>query len=330
MGRPSDRKSRLILTLAVPVALAIGGAAAVFAGAFGSGGGAPIDDVFAVDEDTLLVAGNTGRDIDVRRSGQLALLELDGTLHTVVRSDEAIDVIGVADDIVWLRDRTRGIHARTLPDLELIEGIGEAVKSHGPLSHRAEPDGFTATHVRLVAGDGKRYVVDRDGAIKADDGKTEWTPRGEREAKGERAVSFEQVRALVTKAEEAGLGTPGLVTDPLEPGAVVIDDPESVLVKSVDLVVGGRSFGLHRMTLDGTVLWSTTAAELMDALELEGQLVLMDWVGVRDDTIYVLVELTEYGSDVDGNDYESNHQQLVEVDPATGTVRATHPVAPAP
>lgn len=329
MGRPSDRKNRLILTVAVPVALAIGGAAAVFAGVFGSGGGAPIDHVFPVDEDTLLVAGNTGRDIDVNRSGQLALLELDGTLHTVVRSDEAVDVIGVADDIVWLRDRTRGIHARTLPDLGLIEGIGEAVKSHGPLSHRAEPDGFTATHVRLLAGDGKRYVVDRNGTITADDEKTEWTPRGGREAKGERAVSFEEVRALMTKAEEAGLAKPGLVTDPLEPGAVVIDEPKSVLVKTFDLVVGGHSQGLHRMQLDGTVLWSTTAPKLMDALELEGQLVMMDWVGVRDDTIFVLVELTEYSSDMDGNDYETNQQQLVEVDPATGAVRATHPVAPA-
>jgi len=326
MGRPADRKKRLFIAYGLTAALTAGLIAATYGGLFGAGGSAPIDQVFVLDEDTLVVAGNTGRDTDFHRKGQLALLELDGTLHTVIESDVPVEIIGVADDVVWLRDREQGIHARTLPGLELVPGIGEAVNNHGPLSHRAQAEGFSNTHVLLLAGDAKRYRVDLEGTITLDEGDASWTPRGGRLEQGERAVSFEEVRALMTRAEEAGLNAPGVVTDPLEPGTVVLDDPPSVLLTSFDLVVGGRSNGLHRMNVDGTLMWSTTAPALMDALELEGQLVLIDWVGVRDDTVYALLELTEYESDAEGNDYELNHQQLVEVDPKTGAVRATHPV----
>jgi hypothetical protein len=293
------------------------------------GGGAshaPIEQVYAVDEDTLLVAGNTGQDSDIRRTSHLALLELDGRLHSAVTAKEAVEVLGVADDIVWLESDSHGIHARSLPELTMIDGINAAIQQHGPLSHRAEPQGFTATHIRLLGGDFEKYAVSRSGQIEREAEDAEWTRIGGRASEGEREVPFKEVRALQATAKEKGLNTPVFVDKGLEPGIFKFDDPPSVLVTSFDLVVGGHSQSLHRMQTDGTLLWSATAEALTDALELNGQWIHIDWVGVRGETIFVLAEISEFDRDSEGNDWESHVPRLIEVDPKTGVVLASHAV----
>lgn len=287
----------------------------------------PIEHVYAVDDDTLLVAGSSGKDSDIRRTSQLALLELDGRLHTVIDSNEAVEVLGVADTVVWLRNESAGVHARRLPDLALVEGINAAIEAHGPLSHRAQPEGFSETHLRLLAGDNQRYLVGLDGSIEPDAPDAGWTPRGRRRTKGDPAVSHREVRALQAQAKNAGLNTPLPVNNWLEPGVFMFDDPPSVLMTSIDLVVGGHSQSLHRMATDGSLLWSASAETLANALELDGQWIHMDWVGVRDDTIFVLAEVSEFHRDGEGYDSEQHHPLLIEVDPNTGVVQATRDVA---
>lgn len=318
------------------VLLAVGGSATAVLLFFavqswtGGGGGsyAPIEDVFAVDEDTLLVAGNTGQDSDIRRTSHLALLELDGRMHSAITANEAIEVLGVADDIVWLRSDSKGIHARTLPALEMIDGIDAAIQKHGPLSHRAEPQGFNATHLRVMGGDYEKYAVSRTGAIEPESPDTAWTRIGARASEGEQEVSFKEVRALQATAKDAGLNTPVFANKEFEPGIFMFEDPPSVLVTSFDLVVGGHSQSLHRMHTDGTLLWSTTAEALTDALELEGQWIHIDWVGVRGDSIFALTEISEFERDSDGHDWEQHVPRLIEVDPKTGKVVASHAVRP--
>lgn len=292
------------------------------------GATAPIEDVYAVDADTLLVAGNTGQDSDLRRTGHLALLELDGRLHSAVTSDEALDVLGVADDIVWLKSDSLGIHARTLPSLEMIDGINAAIQKHGPLSHRAQPQGFTTTHLRVMGGDSKKYAVSRTGEIEPESPDTKWTRIGARASEGEQEVSFKEVRALQATAKDAGLNTPTFANKEFEPGIFMFRDPPSVLVTSFDLVVGGQSQSLHRMQTDGTLLWSTTAEMLADAVELEGQWIHIDWVGVRGKSIFALIEISEFHRDSEGDDWENHVSRLIEVDPKTGDVLASHAVKP--
>ena len=294
--------------------------------AMSAASGPPIDDVYAVDADTLLVTGNTGQDSDIRRTGHLALLELDGRMHSAVTVDEAIEVLGVADDIVWLESDSLGIHARTLPGLEMIGGINEAIQKHGPLSHRAEVKGFTPTHLRVLGGDSKKYAVSRAGEIALESPDTEWARVGSRASEGEQEVSFKEVRALQTTAKDAGLNTPTFAAKEFEPGIFMFDDPPSVLVTSFDLVVGGHSQSLHRMQTDGTLLWSTTAEMLTDAMELEGQFIHIDWVGVRGDKIFALTEISEFHRSSEGDDWESHTSRLIEVDPKTGKVLASHAV----
>ncbi len=290
------------------------------------GSHAPIDEVYAVDADTLLVTGNTGKDSDIRRTGHLALLELDGRLHSAINAKEAIDVLGVADDIVWLRSDGHGLHARALPSLAMIEGIDAAIQQHGPLSHRAAPQGFSPTHLKLLAGDNKTYTVTRDGVIEPEASDAEWTRIGARASEGEREVPFKEVRALQATAKEAGLNTPTFADKQLEPGIFMFEDPASVLVTSFDLVVGGHSQSLHRMKTDGTLMWSTTAETLADALELEGQSILFEWVGVRNDAVFVLAQISEYQRDSEGDEWATHMQRLLEVDPSTGSVLRSHDV----
>jgi hypothetical protein len=55
----------------------------------------------------------------------------------------------------------------------------------------------------------------------------------------------------------------------------------------------------------------------MDATELDGQLILIEWAGLRAGKIFALVQLGEY---------EQFAQEIVEIDPDTGEVIASHPV----
>lgn len=306
--------------------------AAYLFGAFDHDEFIPIDEVYVVDDDTLLVAGVSGQDSDVdnRRHSRLALLELDGTMHDVVRQKGPLEVLGVSDSLVWLEDAEHGIHARTLPDLGLIEGIGAAVEEHPVLSNRLQPHAFTDDTLIVTGADNRKYAIARDGSIEklakdADD--AEWTPKQQRRATGPRSMSFEDYRAFSARVEQRDeLTTPAPAPGQRTPGPLRLPDPDSVLMKSFEFVKGGQSQALHRVSLDGKLVWSATAEQLMGAFELEDQGILIEWVGIRGGNVVVLVQLSEYSIGYEGEDYTQHVQQIVDIDAKTGQVLASHPV----
>lgn len=289
----------------------------------------PIQNVYVVDDDTLLVAGVSGKDSDVdrRRWSRIALLGLDGELRNIQRQRGPLQVIGVTDDLVWLRSHERGYHARTLPDLTLVEGMDATVKNHPVLSNRVQTEGFTEDFLVVRGADGKKYSVTRDGTIEKLPEDVEYQRRETRLPTEPKEEAFEVVKALQKTIKEAEvLETPSVVTDQRTRGPYRFENPDSVLVKSLEYVKGGRSQELHRVGVDGEVLWSATAAQLMDAFDLDGQTIFFDWVGAQDGKIVALIELSEYSRGYEGEDYSMHLQKIVEIDPKDGSVVASRDV----
>jgi hypothetical protein len=66
---------------------------------------------------------------------------------------------------------------------------------------------------------------------------------------------------------------------------------------------------------------------MMDAVETDGQMISMVWVGMLDGQLSALVQLTEYHpGDSESDAYSEHEQRLVDIDPVTGAVANLRPV----
>lgn len=291
--------------------------AAVWASSGSSSGGfIPIDHVYAIDEDTLLVAGISGDDSDIHRTSRLALLELDGSLDHPIQLRGELEVLGVADDIVWLYHPEHSIHARTLPGLEMISGIGEAVRANPKLSEEPQAVAFNESAVVVRGRDAKKHRIGRDASIALAQQDEPMTRAGYRHS-GEPAISPEEFRELSTRASALGELTNASVQVPKGTPVPALDDPPSVVLVSFEPVAGGKtSQRLSRMSKEGELLWSTPTQELMDVMQLDHQTVLIEWVGGLDGQLWVLLELVDAGGEGDAHYV----QALARIDPESGEV----------
>jgi hypothetical protein len=68
---------------------------------------------------------------------------------------------------------------------------------------------------------------------------------------------------------------------------------------------------------------------MMDAVEGDGQMIGMEWVGTLDGRLTGLVQLSEFHQGESSSDSYSEHtQRLVDIDAATGRISNPRPVVP--
>ena len=252
------------------------------------------------------------------------MLGTDGVIRSITLEEGPLTLLGVTDEVVWLDHRERSIHARRLPSLQLVPGLSEAVANHGALSHGHEMAGFDHDRIFLSGADRKEYALTLDGTIE---------PAGEYQARY-RGVTIrdvprpdpppdgETMRRMRTLLKDHPELTKATMVGP-GPGAAPLwlSDPPGFLARSFDYHKGGQTQSLHRLTEDGTVVWSISVEAMMDALELEGQLITIVWVGYLGGTLAAVVQLSESDVGESSDDRTSSHtQRLVDIDVAAGAV----------
>ncbi len=286
-----------------------------------------IERAVSIDEQSLLVFGNSGDDTDTTRWSSVGILGPDGVIRHRAHEKGALRFLGMTDEVVWFSHPTRDIHARRLPSLELVPGLAEAIANHGPLSNRHNVAGFTREAIVLVGADNKHYALALDGSISRADELKYALPgavlRGSADAPG----VGEELRQLQQKVgKDPELSHPVVVTDAAGTAPLSLDEP-GYLVRSIVFYKGGQSQAVHRFAPDGTLVWSTSVEDMMDAVEADGQHIGLVWVGRLDGRLCAIVQLSEFFSgDESSDDYSTHVQRLVDIDPATGALSNTRPI----
>lgn len=280
----------------------------------------PIVSVAQLDDDTLLVLGASGSDTDTRRWSAIATVGADGVLRDRVYEKGVLQLIAVDGSRVWLDHDTRKVHTRTLPGLQLELDLTASITNHPALSHGYQIVGLGDAGLELAAVGGKRFVVTRSGSFISPEGDGV-PPRGDRVGLAPTPADV-MTRKLVAQLD---LDQPSIVGD--ERGPLRLDDPPGYLVRSFELVVGGGMQSLHRVGTDGEIVWSTTAAQLADAVALPNQAIMLQWVGRLGGELTALVQLSEYHAPTDGDRYAEHSQWLVTLDPHRGAVTGRHAIA---
>ncbi|MEM6990113.1 MAG: hypothetical protein AAF721_06440 [Myxococcota bacterium] len=289
----------------------------------------PIDFAFPLDGERLLVAGVSGDDTDTKRWSSIGVLEADGTMRVVVEQDSAIRVLGVAGGALWVDALEPGLHARALPGLDVVAAVSDAVASHRALSTRRQVLGLAEDGVVVSGSDSKRYRVAVDGTIS--EGKGIAAPVGGMVAQpssGEAPVVTEaRARTMLEQAE--GITRPRLVMNHGRSGPLTLESPRSVLALSIEPDHGGSVELLHRIADGGSVVWSTSVVDLLDAVPTSSQHAQVVWVGELSGTLTALVQLRDFARSDSDADQGRSDQFLVTVDPTSGARSDARPVVTA-
>lgn len=282
----------------------------------------PIESVTRLDDRTLLVAGTSGTSADVRRWSSISTMGSDGIRRGRVHERGALRVIGVDRDRVWLDHSERKIHARGLPGLDLDLELASAIAEHPALSHGYQVEGLGDAGLVLASVNGKRFVVDDAGTIAPVDTPSLWSVDGSArpmraQKGGPTYADARKVIAALPLAQAVAVG------DTLAPAT--FDDPPGFLVRSFELVVGGTAQSLHRVGIDGTIVWSNTAAQMLDATALGHQTISLAWAGWLGGELTAMVQVSEVHSS-DGDTYAEHSQWLLTLDPRTGAATSKREV----
>ncbi|MEM7158346.1 MAG: hypothetical protein AAF799_36240 [Myxococcota bacterium] len=250
--------------------------------------------LFAAGDQLLLVGSVPDELTGYRELNRIALVGTDGAVRKSVDERNAFHVAGVTSDVVWLSRGTAppGLEARALDTLAPQPGIADALKGHDALAATYDVIGIQDGRAVLDGPDGKRYSVDRSGAIAPLAGDAEVRPKPSKR---------------VPARDETVLGT----------------DPPSVLVFGSDFQGGAPVETLSREDANGTTAWTTAVTELAAPVGIDEAKVSLVGTARLGESVW-LVTRASRTTRRDQQDYYEVEHRLVRLDPATGRATESH------
>jgi hypothetical protein len=299
--------------------------------------------VVAVSQDRLLAVSRVTSRMTESSSGsgrcaRLSLVRLDGVIDQTVEDCKGwIRVAGLGEGVVWLNSVDRGLHARRLGDLSLVPSVEEAIAAHPILSrpgrgnHKAYVLGMFEDQVVLEGADQRLYTVASNGTIEQRERGFEYTQRGSNEnsavpesvALGKPSVT--RGTGAMTIRDMDGLVQPRIVVRNGQDDPVMLDEPESAIVVSMDVVGPTGRRQLSRVALDNEVLWTVGVRELTGPIDLgPPPAYRVVWVDVLDGALWALIEASARIRRTDADDYHRFGARLVRIDHHTGQALEVH------
>jgi hypothetical protein len=333
------------LFIVLLVSLAIGGGVAVLVHLFPGHNQESYKRVVTLSDDSLLAVSRprdnrTTTTYGPRACARLSLLRLDGTIErTVDDCNGWIRLAGLGDGVAWLNSSDRGLHARRLGDLSLVPSIEEAIAAHPILSrpgrgnHKANVMGMHEGQVVLEGADQRLYTVASNGTIEQREKNFVYQRRGSNENSsvpeavvlGKVSVTRDSGTMMITDLD--GIIQPRIVVRDGLDDPVMLEDPESVILVSMDLVGPSGRQQLSRVTLDNEVLWTTTIRDLAGPIDLgRPPSYRTVWVDVIDGALWAIIEASVRVKSSDGDTSRRFGARLVRIDPHTGRSLAVHEI----
>jgi hypothetical protein len=302
--------------------------------------------VVTVSEDRLLVVSR----LSDRRStttyapgacARVSLLRLDGVIERSADDCKGwIRLAGLAPGVVWLNSADRGLHARRLDDLSLVQHVEDAMAAHPVLSrpgrgnHKANVMGMSDGRVVLEGADQRLYTVASDGIIEPQERGFGYRQRGS----NQNSNVIESVvlgKAIVPTPEGTmrvanldGMVDPQIVVRNGEDDPVMLDEPSSAIVVSMDIMGPQGRRQLSRVTFDDEVLWTVQIRDLAGPIDLGRQPgYRVVWVDVLGDQLWAFIEASVWIRRSEGEDYGRYAARLVRVDPRTGEALEIHEIS---
>ena len=292
----------------------------------------PITDVVEVDGGELLVVGTSGRDTDTYRTGRLMRVAADGSVVIHVDTDGPFDLVGIAGDVLWVRSRDHGVHARRLSDLMLLDATYGKTDAVPTLKANGSPLGLSGDAAVLQGADGFPWTMTPDGVVERQAKDFQYAHRRTADVLG--PADAELPSGCVSgnpqelrQALEKHMTQPVAVPCIRRRGLLAFEGPEGRLVTHRP---EGLRTALARVTPDGEVTWSVDVGDLVagQPFEEDDGAVTFAWVGRLKGGLHALVQSRAFKRTSEGDDYEIVEHRLVQIDPGSGTAQGLFAIVP--